>query len=37
MFEIQYKIVPADYDDYAGENGFLQIIINGDEADVKRL
>ena len=28
MFEIQYKIVPADYDDYAGENGFLQICVN---------
>lgn len=25
MFEIQYKIVSADNDDYVGENGFLQI------------
>ena len=28
MFEVRYKIVPADYDDYAGENGYLQICVN---------
>ena len=28
MFEVRYKIVYEDYDEYAGENGFLQIIVN---------
>ena len=28
IFEVQYKIVSADRDDYAGENGFLQICVN---------
>ncbi|MBR1693099.1 MAG: hypothetical protein IJ711_10080 [Lachnospiraceae bacterium] len=28
MFEIIYKIVCSEYDDFAGENGFLQIKFN---------
>ena len=29
MFELNYRIVHNEYDDFAGENGFLQIKCNG--------
>ena len=28
MFEIQYKIVPFDYDEFVGQDGFLKIRVN---------
>lgn len=28
MFEIDYRIVHSEYDDFIGQNGFLQIICN---------
>jgi len=29
MFELDYRIVHSEYDDFAGQNGFLQIKCNG--------
>ena len=33
MFEIQYKIVPFEFDDYIGQEGFLKISGNGSYFD----
>lgn len=29
MYEIQYKIVPFEFDDFVGQEGFLKISGNG--------
>lgn len=29
MFKLDYRIVHSEYDDYIGQNGFLQIKCNG--------
>ncbi len=29
MFELNYRIVPNEYDDFVGQNGFFQIKCNG--------
>lgn len=29
MFELDYRIVQCEYDDFYGENGFIQMKYNG--------